>query len=183
MWTSTTPFVAAGRRLARRHTCVVSSKAGFDLHVTATVLRIDRAQSSCVPACTVVDHEKARRKRFRPANPGPPACAPGRIRTCATASGGRFKTRWLTLAGANSVGNVGLAALVALVTLVVYGFIVAPLLPRQDQQRARRADPGGTDIAASVDNCVLVDRVALRGPAQRSRAVCLAVSPDCNRVL
>jgi len=76
MWTSTTPFVAAGRRLARRHTCVVSSKAGFDLHVIATVLRIDRAQDSCVPACTVVDLEAICRKRFRPSNFGVSSVCP-----------------------------------------------------------------------------------------------------------
>jgi len=102
--------------------------------VTATVLRIDRAQDSCVPVCTVVDHEAVRLNRYSPANPGPPACAPGRIRTCATASGGRVKARWLRWLTRDATASLGAMRWLRWVALVVYGSGVYPLCTRQDQQ-------------------------------------------------
>jgi hypothetical protein len=80
----------------------------------------------------IADLEEIFRKRLSSAKVGAPACAPGRIRTCATASGGRSETRWLRWLTREALETLDLLPWLRWLARDFYGFLVAPLSPRQD---------------------------------------------------
>jgi hypothetical protein len=75
-----------GSRAAANVRC--QRKGRLKLPVTAT-----GTEDSWVPGAKAVDYREASQKRFRAVDTGSPACAPGRILACATASGGRAEER------------------------------------------------------------------------------------------
>src|SRR5664279_2705257 len=109
----------------------------------------DGVRDSCVPSDQIVDLEAANRKRLRPAKPGPPACAPGRIRTCATASGGRVETRWLRWLTPDTRASLGAMRWLGAVAVVVYGSGVYPMCTGEDRL-ARRFQQRGIRWMARI---------------------------------
>jgi len=77
------------------------------------------------------------------------ACAPGRIRTCATASGVRVETRWLRWLTSVATASPGALRWLAAVALGVFSWGVYPMCTREDQQARRFELPGIGDIGST----------------------------------